>query len=265
MDSRRIAPRGVRANAGVTASYQARVMSSVKRMHRELVAGLRELWLEGAADAPLDLERIERLIADMRRRWGSRWDGMAEAVAEWFGSRAKATAKAQFVSILREVGFAVKVSPSASAAALMEQILKDNVALIKSVHSEHLDRVLAAARESFYAGRDLGGLEAELSKGYGITERRARMIAKDQNNKASQGLSRIQAREAGISKGVWQHMLASYKPRPTHEQMDGQEYELAVGLFDPEVGRMIQPGELINCNCECRWVIPGEEDAGFSY
>ena len=265
-----VTTRGVRANAGITKAYERKIMSSVKAMHDELAKGVKEILKRWDVSSPISfvgdakavdgvMEDLKRFFSDFSRKWGARLDQMSVVMADWFGSRAKATAKAQFVSALREIGFAVRISPSEAVARALDKLITSNVNLIKTIHADHLAKVKALVEESVYKGRDLAGLERELTSRFGVTARRARMIAKDQNNKASQDLARVQASEAGITRGVWEHMRASVKPRPTHELMDGREFDLEEGLYDPDEGRNVKPGELINCNCEFRLVIPGME------
>jgi len=39
--------------------------------------------------------------------------------------------------------------------------------------------------------------------------------------------------------------------------MDGKKYDVAKGMWDPAVREYIFPGQLINCRCFSRSVIPG--------
>ncbi len=53
------------------------------------------------------------------------------------------------------------------------------------------------------------------------------------------------------------HSHAGKEPRPTHVKMDGKKYDVTKGMFDTAEKRFIFPGELINCRCISRSVIPG--------
>jgi uncharacterized protein with gpF-like domain len=104
----------------------------------------------------------------------------------------------------------------------------------------------------------------ELHHQFGVTERRARMIARDQTNKATNNLSRQRLLSYGINKGIWMHTASGKTYRETHALdhtqggMDGAEYFIDEGCYDPNpnVQDYIQPGELVNCYCVCRPVIP---------
>ena len=56
-------------------------------------------------------------------------------------------------------------------------------------------------------------------------------------------------------------MRASTKPWRSRELMEGQEKDLAEGLYDPDVGRENLPGGLIMRDCECQLVTTGNDNA----
>jgi uncharacterized protein with gpF-like domain len=119
-----------------------------------------------------------------------------------------------------------------------------------------LSDVKALVIDSVEKGRDLMGLETGLKSRYDITLRRATMIAKDQNNKATQGIAMLKMKDAGIKRAIWRHNSASKHFREEHVEMDGTEFDLEEGCYDPVEGRNIQPGELVNCHCSFRPIIP---------
>ena len=143
-------------------------------------------------------------------------------------------------------------------------IVAENVSLIKSIARESLTQVEGVVLRSIEDGHDLETLTERLHKQFGVSERRAAMIARDQTNKATNNLSRQRLLSYGVTKGVWMHTSAGKTYRETHELdhthggMNGQEYDIREGCFDPNpnVSRNIQPGELVNCRCVCRPLIP---------
>ena len=58
----------------------------------------------------------------------------------------------------------------------------------ESIPAKHLDQVREMVLESVRKGRDLGGLLKGLEEEFGITRRRAVVISRDQNNKATEML-----------------------------------------------------------------------------
>jgi SPP1 gp7 family putative phage head morphogenesis protein len=115
--------------------------------------------------------------------------------------------------------------------------------------------VKALVVRSVEAGRDVGGLEKDLRARYDVTRERARLIAKDQNNKATQDMAKAQCLDNGVRRAIWRHNAASKEPRQEHIAMNGKEFDLQLGCWDPVVGRHVQPGELVLCRCTFRPVL----------
>ena len=134
-----------------------------------------------------------------------------------------------------------------------------NVALIKSIAQQHLADVEGLVMRSVAAGRDLGTLAKEIEARYGVTKRRAALISRHQNNLATATITRVRQESLGIKQAVWVHSHAGAHPRPSHVTAGAEKvvYDVATGWFDPDEGKYIRPGELINCRCVSRPIIPG--------
>jgi uncharacterized protein with gpF-like domain len=91
----------------------------------------------------------------------------------------------------------------------------------------------------------------DLEHSFGVTERRAAMIARDQTAKATNNLSRQRLLDYGVKYGKWMHTSSGKTYRESHMEMDGEIYDLEQGCFDIDYGGYIQPGELVNCKCCC--------------
>jgi SPP1 gp7 family putative phage head morphogenesis protein len=112
---------------------------------------------------------------------------------------------------------------------------------------------------SVQTGRDLGQLTKDLQEQFGVTKRRAALIARDRNNKATASMTRVRQVQVGITEAIWVHSGGGKHPRPTHVKAgrDKQRYQVSEGWLDPAVGRNIFPGELVNCRCVSKPLITG--------
>jgi SPP1 gp7 family putative phage head morphogenesis protein len=108
---------------------------------------------------------------------------------------------------------------------------------------------------SVQVGRDASYLTDELTKRYGITQRRAELISRDQNNKATSVMNRARQLEIGITEAKWRHSHAGQHPRISHLEADGKVYSIAEGCKID--GEFIWPGEKINCRCTAKPILPG--------
>lgn len=255
--------RGVQAAAGVEDLYRRRLLVLVEEMARSLAH-----WLKAAyRAAPPDIAQDEMLssaalrleIAKLRRRWLRRFDKASEDLASYFATEAGKRSDEVLRRALKQGGYAVKFEPTRAQRDVMGAVVQENVALIKSIPSQYLDKVEGAVMRSVAAGRDLKSLTDDLQKEFGATRRRAAFIARDQNNKATAMLTRARQIESGITEGIWVHSGGGNHPRPTHVQagQDKVRFRLDEGWLDPALGRKILPATEPNCKCFWRPVIPG--------
>lgn len=228
-------------------------------MHRSLVR-----WLTAAyrANEPelVAMDRspaveLQNAIRKLARRWQKRFDDLAETLAKQFAGEALRYSDASFKAALKKAGFTVQFKMSGAANDAYRAVIGENVGLIRSIASEHLSEVEGLVMRSVQNGRDLGFLAKALEARYGVTRRRAALIARDQNNKATAVITRVRQLEAGITEAIWMHSHAGKHPRPSHVAADGKRYDVKKGMLIE--GEWILPGEKINCRCVARAVVPG--------
>ncbi len=216
-----------------------------------------EIAKEGLAQDSLPANELKKVMSVLTARWQARFDETAEALAEYFAQASNKRTTQQLKDILKRSGMAVRFEMSPAQRDVIEAIVQENVSLIKSIPQEYLKNVEGDTMRAVQKGMDQHDLAVNLEKNYGVTKRRAALISRDQTHKASGMLNRSRQLELGIERAVWQHSHAGKKPRPSHVRADGVEFDVQEGWYDPDVGYHIQPGELINCRCTCRSIIPG--------
>lgn len=254
-----------RPNAGVAARYRARMDALVDEMDRSLAYWIKAAWRATPPDVPMALDAapdvaaiFQRLMKRLGRQWQERFDDAAPKMAEWFTRRSMGTAERGYSQILKDAGFTVEFRPSPVVRQAYEAAINENVTLISSLPAEHISKVSAALMRSVSAGRDLGSFAKHLEEQAGVTKRRAALIARDQNNKATAVIVRTRQLELGITKARWKHSHAGKHPRPSHVAADGKIYDVAKGMHLD--GKWTHPGEEINCRCTSESIIPGLED-----
>ncbi len=279
--------RPIHPSAAIAAQYHKRLQTMVDAMHKSLAFWLHAAYLanepEMAADAaPIDSKTktasqqirkaIEKeggpakvLLGVMRqlgRRWQKKFDNMADEMAEYFATEVSERVDGTMRRILRDAGWTVKFKLTKAQRDVLNAVVAENVQLIKSIPQQHLGQVEGLVMRSVQTGRDVGGLTKELHKRYEITKRRAAFIARQENNKATAILTRVRQVELGIKEAKWLHSHAGKTPRPSHVAFangkdGGPYYDVAKGMWDKDEGRYVFPGELFNCRCISRSVIPG--------
>lgn len=200
---------------------------------------------------------MSKAVREMSDRWTAKIDAAAPELAKYFSkSVAQRTDKA-LASILRKGGFSVRLQMSPAMRDIVQATTSENVGLIRSIGSQYFTEIEGLVMRSVSAGRDLGFLAKELEARYGVTKRRAALIARDQNNKATGLMHRARQKELGITQAKWRHSGGGKRKRPTHVANNGKLYDVAKGWYDPHEKRWIFPGELINCKCVSISVIKG--------
>ena len=73
-----------------------------------------------------------------------------------------------------------------------------NAQLIRSLPDQELDRVSGIVERGLQEGKRYSEVAKEIQKSFGITDRRATLIARDQTKKLNSSLTKLRQQEAGI-------------------------------------------------------------------
>lgn len=118
----------------------------------------------------------------------------------------------------------------------------ENVRLIKSIPAELLGDMEGIIRRGVMNGSASSIIKDQIVERYGITERRAKLIAEDQIGKANAALTQQRQKDAGIDGYFWRGVLDK-RERKTHVDREGKEYK-----WDSPPGDG-HPGQAIRCRC----------------
>lgn len=197
-----------------------------------------------------------RLLA---KRWTSRFDDMADELAKWFGHQTLNRTDAAMMKILKDSGFAIDLDMTPAVRAILKATIAQNVSMIKSIPQQSLGQVEAMVMRAVQTGREQSELVKDLQSHFGVTRKRAMLIARHQNNLATASITKARQLEVGITKARWRHSYGGKTPRPTHikASKDNVIYDVAKGWYDPHEKKFIWPGELIGCRCVAIPIIEG--------
>lgn len=250
--------REVHPNRGIEMEYRRRLMRLIADMQHSVTYWLSARYKQNQPRIAQDATPASALQDEMDRlgkQWLKNFDEGAEKLASWFAQKTKNYTDGTLALILKDAGFSVDFTMTATMRDAYHAVINEQVGLIKSIPRQYLLEVQGMVMRSVQTGGDLSHITEELQKRYGITRRRAETISRDQNNKATSVISRVRQQELGITEAVWRHSHAGKEPRPSHLKADGERYEIAKGMYIE--GEWIWPGEKINCRCSSRPIIPG--------
>lgn len=244
----------IKPNAGTGANYEKRLTALVKEMADSVLYWTRAKYrAEMALDAS-PAEELRAAIQRLRKRWTRKFNELAPKLAGAFVRSATGGVDRDFMRLLRDHGFTVRPTMSRGVADVVQAKIVENVSLIKSIPEQYFTAIEGHVMRSVQAGRDIAALTRELESSYGVTRRRAALIARDQNNKASAAMQTARQIEMGFYEATWYHSGGGRHPRPSHVAFNGKTFDVREGaLID---GERIQPGEKINCKCYRRIKLP---------
>ena len=262
--------RPVRPPVAIERAYHKKIRAMLREMNRSLYWWLRAEYRKAEPEIVGDSATtdLRAKLKKLTRVWQKKFDEESTTIAAWFATEVQKHTTRNLQNQMKrtklvDLGFDLKFTyHSRKERAIFNSIVEQNVNLIKSIASEHLTKVQGVVLRGIETGHDLSRMTEDLEEGFGVSERRAAMIARDQTAKASNNLSRQRLMDYGVKKGKWMHTSSGKTYRDSHVQMDGEIYDLEQGCFDDDYGYYVQPGELVNCHCVCVPVIDFGNEEG---
>lgn len=208
-----------------------------------------------ADDKKLSATEAKRLLDEAGAKLSRAVDrSQIDSLADKFAAR---TSTYQRVQLGRQVRSALGVDPFLHDRALARQrqdFVAKNVSLItripKRLH-EKVEGVVMNALDKSDLNKTLAGT---LSEQFGIAERHAHLIARDQINKFYGAVNKTRQRELGVSKFIWR-TVEDQRVRESHADLDGQTFSWDDLPTDEDTGEEIYPGSPINCRCSAEPVL----------
>lgn len=129
----------------------------------------------------------------------------------------------------------------------VEAFVEDNVRLVKGLMSRELDDLEGIVLRGARAGLRYEEIADDIVEKFGVTKRRAALIARDQVTTLNAELTRIRQQQVGIEQYTWS-TVKDERVRKSHRALEGttQRWD-----SPPTVdGEKAHPGQPINCRCQ---------------
>lgn len=125
----------------------------------------------------------------------------------------------------------------------------DNVSLIKSIPQETLAKMQDIVLVGFRSGKTTTSIIKEIRQAYGVSKRKAQLIARDQMAKLNADITRSQQEDAGVIEYTWRTSGDS-RVRERHRKLDGKVFSWDnPPVVDLKTGRRCHPGQDYQCRC----------------
>ncbi len=262
---RTVTLRPIRANAGVEKEYRDALQREIDKMAASFQYWIKATWRKDtprvamAADAS-PVRALQAVLQRLGRYWTRRFDTVAVDLATRFADKSIKHTNTAMQASLTDAGFALEFKMTEGAREALSAVIAENVGLIRSIPQKYLQQVETRVWESVSTGSDLNALANGLADEYGVTWRRAKLIARDQNTKAAAAIEAARRRDLGIRQAIWVHSGAGKEPRESHVKAGADKlvFDLDKGAYLD--GEWVLPGYAINCRCTSRAIIPGLDD-----
>lgn len=207
---------------------------------------------------------MDAFIQRNKVRWLEAGSRIGESVARWYCQNCAVqltrTQKRNLISagvdpsvfVKWKLPIIAKAYVSPTLYKLMPAIVQETASKITGALGKDIAAITQAVVDGFAKGNTLGTVLNVVRAMAGMTESRAKFVARDQTNRITQRITVANDTDLGITQGIWIHRPGKYTSRDTHIEMDGKSFDLKKGLFDSQVGYNVIPGELINCRCVYR-------------
>lgn len=201
-----------------------------------------------ADSAAEDLAQILRVIERVRRLPALQSEHPTEADLLAIAAKADRHVAAEIARTI-----ALDVTQGGKLTALYEAWAAENAALITSIPGTYLDQVADIAKKAVSEGTLTRDIARQIESRYGVTQSRAKLIARDQIGKLNGQLTQQRQTSLGIEEFVWS-TSRDERVRPSHQALEGRTFR----WDDPPVvdGERATPGSPIQCRCVARPVIP---------
>ena len=200
-----------------------------------------------------DIAKLGGIIQATERQWNGSPAGAVNAGAvEALGRGAAGAAIGKVDQAVERIA-AIPIESSAAIAAnagIVSKWTAQNVDLIKTIDSRHFADVARVVEDALRKGRRTRDLKKDIAARFGVSDRRAQLIARDQLASLNMRITEARQTELGIAKYRWT-TSGDERVRDEHAEIDGEVFTWAKGA--PGEGH---PGEPINC------ILPGQLAAG---
>jgi SPP1 gp7 family putative phage head morphogenesis protein len=207
-----------------------------------------------ARDVRLDVGESSRVRGAFERARTALHHALNTSALESVAQRYAATTSAfQRAQLARQVKAALGidiVTTDHRVPTMIEHFIGENVSLIKSLGERSLGDVEKIVTRAFTTGARAEDVAGDIADRYGISERHARLIARDQIGSLNGQIAAARQQEIGVTSFVWRD-AGDERVRPEHEALNGETFS-----YDdpPDEGL---PGEPVCCRCYAEPVFTG--------
>ena len=257
----------IRPNAAVEYRYHHSIDVLVRGMMADITDNVKQWHAEEKVETYFAADRgvtddIRERFKHLWKKWQSIFEEKVDGLVDPFINQSNKANSASVHASLRKLSGGLSLGTRKldyDSTQVLKAASAENVALIKSIPQQYLQRIEGAVYRSITHpdGRDY--LIKEIKRTNQVTAKRATMIAGDQTRKVNAALTAGRMQKVGVKKFEWIHVASSH-PRELHVKLNGKVCKWddpPVIQRNPEIRGY--PAQLPNCKCQCVPVFDFEE------
>jgi SPP1 gp7 family putative phage head morphogenesis protein len=254
-------------------SYNAELQRMIKAIRKDinelLTPQIKELVHSYTADSQRIqvndgwYEVISRTLAAIRDKWtGDRFNNWASKLASNFVTSADVDNERKSRGELKKFGIDI-FTGNETINEYLRAAAGDNARLIKTIPEQYLSQVESIVMTNMRAGTRPSAIVDLLVNQFGVTQRRAKVISRDQTAKINSDLARKRMQSAGIKHFKWLTSKDS-RVRDRHTAIANKVTKFGKGIYSFEDlplsdrGVPIAPGKDFSCRCVAQPILPSE-------
>lgn len=239
---------------GAEMAYQ-RDLLEITRMaraivHRVLMPELPRIFAEAQALTRTDEDRaddyaliLSRVFGEIRLQFEQVFTPQARAAARRSGQRVAETNGRELEKQVRSV-LGIDIMQNESwLGSFIDSFVQQNVGLIESIPKRYFADIEQLVKESALNGDRPEALSQDLEERYGVSESRARLLARDQIGKLNGDITQVRQTKLGITSYTWS-TAGDERVRESHRAHEGNVY-----AWDDPPADTGKPGDDYQCRC----------------
>jgi SPP1 gp7 family putative phage head morphogenesis protein len=199
---------------------------------------------------------IERMIASIAAEVAGGIGQAAEIIAAQMVSTVDQTNTDTLQSSIQQA-YGIDITQLLRAQNIQPTLMlaqRANVNLIKTVPAQYFERLNTTVLTGIQQGQRYGDIADSIQDIYGVTDNRAKLIARDQTSKTNAAIAETRQTDLGIEEYTWL-TAGDERVRETHADNDGQVFR-----WDSPPAETGHPGHDINCRCVAVPMIGSSDD-----
>lgn len=233
-------------------AYRKNLSEIVTRLRSQVNASIYPILvnLESEYVADAYAQTLQEAFDNLRARLGN-LTVQAERAANQFTTNTNQINRNRFYSAV-EGALGVNLSTLIAEEGIEDTLIastRQNVSLIKSIPDEYFKKIESVVFTGTMQGRRARSMISELRDIGRVTERRAKLIARDQTSKLNSALNQQRQLNLGITEYIWR-TAADDRVRESHRSKNGKVFK----WNDPpkDTGH---PGQDVQCRCVAQPII----------